>query len=74
MFATGRSGFGNATSGKPDPAKNSCAETDILNVATKIAAIVIRITSLTWRLKFFQFARGWHNTDIGDHSNQHRRC
>ena len=44
MSATGRSGFGKATAGKPDPAKNSWAETDIVTVA-KIAIIVIRRTS-----------------------------
>lgn len=58
---TGRSGFGKAIAGKPDPAKNSCAETDIVNVAAKNEAIVIRITSSppcsrpskTGDLKFF---------------------
>ena len=44
MFATGRSGLGKAVAGMPEPAKNSCAELDIVDVAATIAAIIIRIT------------------------------
>jgi hypothetical protein len=47
MSATGRSGFGKAAAGMPDAAKNSCAQTDIVNVAAKTVAIVTRITSPT---------------------------
>jgi hypothetical protein len=47
MSATGRSGFGKAVAGVPDPAKNSCAETDIVNMAAKTIASVIRMTSPT---------------------------
>ena len=47
MSATGRSGFGKAVAGVPDPAKNSCAETDIVNMAAKTMASVIRMTSPT---------------------------
>jgi hypothetical protein len=47
MSATGRSGFGKAAAGVPDPAKNSRAETDIVNVTAKTVAIVIRMTSPT---------------------------
>src|SRR6516165_7313283 len=47
MFATGRSGFGKAAAGVPEPAKNSCAEIDIVKVAATTVAIVIRITSPT---------------------------
>jgi len=36
-----------AAAGVPEPAKNSCAEIDIVNVAATTVAIVIRITSPT---------------------------
>ena len=57
MSATGRSGFGKAAPGVPDPAKNSWAGTDIENVAARTIAIVIRMTSPTRRLGAFQLAR-----------------
>jgi hypothetical protein len=46
MSATGRSGFGKAAAGEPDSAMKSYAQTEIVNAAAKMAAIVIRITSL----------------------------
>jgi hypothetical protein len=45
--ATGRSGFGKAAAGVPDPAINSCAEADIVKVAAKTAAVAICITTPT---------------------------
>jgi hypothetical protein len=47
MSATGRSGFEKAAAGVLDSARNSLAETDIVNVAAKTVAIVIRMTSPT---------------------------
>jgi hypothetical protein len=47
MSATGRSGFGKAVAGLPDSARNSLAETDIVNAVAKTVAIVIRLTSPT---------------------------
>jgi hypothetical protein len=43
MSATGRSGFGKAAAGVPDPAMKSCAELANVNAAAKMA--VVRITS-----------------------------
>jgi hypothetical protein len=40
-------GFWKAAAGVPDPAKNSCAQTDIANVAAKTVVIIIRITAPT---------------------------
>ncbi len=48
MSAIGRSGFGKAAAGAPGPAKNSCAQTDIANVAAKTAAIAMCIRLRTW--------------------------